>query len=80
MHAYDLQGTTSKSMSRVLWGFFTPFYIHLESERVHVQSSAKRRRPGLVNFVSAVAYHSSLSLPAAFTQPGRSLLADPCRA
>ena len=33
-----------------------------------VQSSAKRRRPGLVNFVSAVAYHSCLSLPAAFTQ------------
>ena len=46
--------------------------------RVYIQSSAKRRRPGLVNFVSAVAYHSCLSLPAAFTQPGRSLLADPC--
>ena len=43
-----------------------------------VQSSAKRRRPGLVNFVSAVAYQSCLSLPAAFTQPGRGLLAKPC--
>ena len=43
-----------------------------------LQSSAKRLRPGLVNFVSAVAYHSCLSLPAAFTQPGRSFLADPC--
>ena len=32
----------------------------------------------MVNFVSAVAYHSCLSLPAAFTQPGRSLLAEPC--
>ena len=44
----------------------------------YVQSSAKRLWPGLVNFVSALAYHSCLSLPAAFTQPGRSLLADPC--
>ena len=35
-------------------------------------------RPGLVNFITAVAYHFCLSLPAAFTQPGRSLLADPC--
>ena len=43
-----------------------------------VQSSAKRLRPGLVNFVSVVAYHSCLSLPAAFAQPIRSLLADPC--
>ena len=32
----------------------------------------------MVNFVSAVAYHSCLSLPAALTQPGQSLLADPC--
>ena len=32
----------------------------------------------MVKFVSAVAYHSCLSLPAAFTQPGRSLLAEPC--
>ena len=44
----------------------------------HVQGSAKRLRPGLVNFINAVAYHFCLSLPAAFTQPGRSLLADPC--
>ena len=49
-----------------------------KSRHPKLQSSAKRRRPGLVNFVSAVAYHSCLSLPAAFTQPGRSLLADPC--
>ena len=44
----------------------------------HIQGSPKRLRPGLVSFVSAVAYHCCLSLPAAFTQPGRSLLADPC--
>ena len=31
-----------------------------------------------MNLVSAVAYHSCLSLPVAFTQPGRSLLAELC--
>ena len=34
--------------------------------------------PGLVNFVPAVAYHFSLASPAAFTQPGDRLLAEPC--
>ena len=43
-----------------------------------IQGSAKRRTPGLVNFVIAVAYHSCLALPAAFTQPEDSLLAEPC--
>ena len=52
-----------------------------------VQGSAKRRAPGLVNFgelfvlvnfVPAVAYHFCLALPAAFTQPGARLLAEPC--
>ena len=40
-----------------------------------VQRSAKRRAPGLVNFVPAVAYHFCLALPAAFMQPGARLLA-----
>ena len=31
-----------------------------------------------MNFASAVAFHFCLNLPAAFTQPGQSLLADPC--
>ena len=31
----------------------------------------------MVNFVAAVAYHSCLALPAAFTQPGAHLLAEP---
>ena len=35
-----------------------------------VQGSAKRRSPGLVNFVAAVDYHFCLALPAAFTQSG----------
>ena len=43
-----------------------------------VQGSAKRRASGFVNFVPAVAYHSYLALPAAFTQPGAHLLAEPC--
>ena len=42
-----------------------------------VQGSAKRRAPGLVRFVPAVACHFCLALPAAFTQPGAHLLADP---
>jgi len=43
-----------------------------------LQGLTKRLRPGLVNFVAAVAYHSCLSLPAAITQPGQRLLANPC--
>ena len=34
----------------------------------------------MVKFVGALAYHSCPSLPAAFTQAGWSLLAEPCRA
>ena len=41
-----------------------------------VKGLAKRRAPGLVNFVPAVAYPFCLALPAAFTQPGDRLLAD----
>ena len=32
----------------------------------------------MVNFVAALSYHSCLALPAAFTQPGDCLLAEPC--
>ena len=39
------------------------------------QGSAKRRAPGLVNFVTA--NHFCLNLPAAFTQPGNHPLAEP---
>ena len=41
---------------------------------ITAQGLAKRRSPGLVIFVAAVAYH----LTAAFTQPGNHLLAGPC--
>ena len=44
-----------------------------------VQGQAKRSAvPCSANFVAAIAYHSYLSLPAAFTQPGYHLLAEPC--
>ena len=52
--------------------------LSLPLSELKVQSSAKRLWPGLVNFVTAVAYHFCLSLPTAFTQPGRSPLAEPC--
>ena len=44
----------------------------------YVQGSSKRRAPGLVNFVPAVAYHFCLNLPAAFSQPGARLILEPC--
>ena len=43
---------------------------------MYIQGSAKRWSPGLVNFVTAVAYHLYLALPAAFTQPGDHHLAE----
>ena len=44
-----------------------------------VQGSAKRRSPGLVNFIFALAYLFCQALCASFTQPGDHLLAEPCR-
>ena len=52
----------------------SPFYFPVTK----VQGSAKRLRPGLVNFVTAVAYHFCLAMPAAFKQPGASTLAGLC--
>ena len=46
---------------------------------VDIQGSANRWSTGLVSFVPALAYHFCLALPAAFTQPGACLLAEPCR-
>ena len=45
---------------------------------VVVQGSANPQTPGLVNFVTAVAYHLCLNLPRAFSQPGARGLADLC--
>ena len=46
----------------------------------NVQGYTKRWSQGLVNFVSALAYHFCLALPAKFTQPGNHLLAQPSTA
>ena len=40
------------------------------SRYLSVQGSAKRRAPGLVNVVPAVAHLFCLTLPTALTQPG----------
>ena len=50
---------------------------HIQHE-YDVQRSAKVGAPSLVKFVPAVAYHFCLNLPAAFTQPGASILVDLC--
>ena len=44
-----------------------------------LQGLANPRIPGLVNLVTAVAYHFCLNLLGAFSQPGARGLADPCR-
>ena len=43
-----------------------------------LQRSANVGTPGLVNFITPVAYHFCPSTPAAFTQPGASTLANLC--
>ena len=40
---------------------------------------AKKQTLNLVNFVPALAYHFCQALPAAVTQPGDRLSAEPCR-
>ena len=44
-----------------------------------LQGSANSQVPGLVNFVTAVAYHLSINLPKKFSRSGTCILADPCR-
>ena len=43
-----------------------------------MQRPAKVGAPGLVNFITVVAYHIYPSFPAALTQPGESTSADVC--
>ena len=44
-----------------------------------LQRSAKVGVPGFMNFITAAAHHFCPSLPAAFTQPGASTLANACK-
>ena len=55
-----------------------PIPLYQVAPSYSVQGTAKRRFPGLVNFIAAVAYHFCLALPAAFTQPWDHLLVEPC--
>ena len=50
----------------------------MHAERRNIQRLAEVGAPGMVNFVTAVAYHLCSSLPAAFTQPGGLTLANLC--
>ena len=43
-----------------------------------LQGSANPQTPGLVNFVTAVAYHVCLKLPREFLQPGKHSCGDSC--
>ena len=52
--------------------------IDNSKKQFSVQISAKVGAPGLVNFITAVAYQFCLNLPAAFMQPGSPTLADLC--
>ena len=52
--------------------------VSLKSMFIRIYRDWLKTVPGLVNFVPAVAYHFCLALPAAFTQPGAQLLAEPC--
>ena len=71
----------SKRSTKVsFWQGAAPLRDVEPNSSTHVQSSAKVGAPGLVNFITtAVAYHIGPSLPAGFTQPGASTLADLCR-
>ena len=52
--------------------------MHCSKHGVKVHTLAEVGVPGLVNFITAVAYHFCLARPRAFTQPGTYLLAEPC--
>ena len=77
--------TTKKSQGRTFLrggcGFLGRFgdITRQRNEDKKQAYSAKRRTPGLVNFVGAVAYHFCLALPEAFKQPRDHLSAEPCR-
>ena len=57
-----------------------PWKVYLQTNCFceKLQALAIRWCPGLVNFVTAVAYHFCMALLAGFMQPGDHLLSDPC--
>ena len=69
---YGVSGKSSEQVGNWQVSWLVAGWINL----ANVQRSAKVGGPGLVNFITAVAYHICPSLPAAFTQPDESTLAD----
>ena len=61
-----------------LWLPLATRIFHETFKEISVQGTSKRLFPGLVNYVPADAYHCFLNLPAAFLQPGNSLILELC--
>ena len=59
----------------IIWAypyFICPLSVHahlISARHLYIQGSPKECFPGLVNFVTAVAYHFCLNFPATFSQP-----------
>ena len=68
----------------IIWAypyFICPLSVHahlISARHLYIQGSPKECFPGLVNFVTAVAYHFCLNLSRAFSQPGQHSFGDPC--
>ena len=60
---------TNPSCNTYLKGENGDTMMQLPPSTIHLQGSDKRWSPRLVNFVTALAYHFCLALPAAFVQP-----------
>ena len=76
---YELVGATSWGRG-CAWHSLPGIYADIRRTQKplsNVQGSGKRRVPGLVDFIPAVAHLFCLALPAEFSQPGTRLLAEP---
>ena len=58
------------SRSQNLVSLSLPSFLSACLQSCLAQGWPKKRAPGLMNFVPAVAYHSGLSLPEKFSHPG----------
>ena len=59
--------------------FFALFFTSILTSHKYIQGSPKECFPGLVNLVTAAAYHFCLNLPRAFSQLGKYSFEDPCK-
>ena len=72
-----IQSTHNITLCATLDDLREEAHLYGLNPNLNIQGSAKRRSPGLVNFVTAVAYIFCLALPSAFTQPENHLLTGP---